>query len=285
VTRQAGHDSGAAHRGTRLKALRAFSPGQSAKLHRLWLRPSGKKTSILPAPLAFPAVLGFEPAKWERSIFASLLDSSFDLDRRSFQKVRCLVSESWKVLLVVLAVIVVLYLANHPEILRNSISQSDEIGSGPSSGGESPELNASDLRGRIRAASHYALEVQSRLDAYKARFDCPEATLLDRAFLDPDGALAIHPLRKDWYSIRSELPQFLEKHRTYQDLLQRAESEIMLSQAKVKEHWTLPERADAWSRSLDDAITQRTRKLPLFTRVAHQLAAQLNAPKRRTSRP
>src|SRR5439155_26655019 len=166
------------------------------------------------------------------------------------QKVRCLVSESWKLLLVVLAVIAVLYLANHPEIVRNLTSQSDEIGSGPSSGGESPELNASDLRGRIRAASHYALEVQSRLDAYKARFDCPESTILDQAFLDPDGPLAIHPLRKDWYSIRSELPQFLEKHRTYQDLLQRAESEIMLGQAKVKEHWTLPERANAWSRSL-----------------------------------
>jgi len=262
-----------------------FSPGQSAQLHGLGLRPFAKKALILPEPLARPAVLGFEPAKWERSIFPSLLDSAFDFDRRSFQRVRWPVSVSPKALLVVLAILVALYLANHPEVVRNFVSPFEEISSAPSSGGESPELNASDLRGRIRAASHYALEVQSRLDAYKARFDCPEATLLDRAFLDPDGALAIHPLRKDWYSIRSELPQFLEKHRTYQDLLQRAESEIMLSQAKVKEHWTLPERADAWSRSLDDAITQRTRKLPMFTRVAYQLATQLNAQKRRTTKP
>lgn len=192
---------------------------------------------------------------------------------------------SWKPTLVVLGIIVAFYLGSHPETVRGWISSLDDERSGRNSPAESPDLNAADLRGRIREASQYALEVQSRLDAYKARFDCPEAMLLDRAFLDPDGPLSIHPLRKEYYAIRTELPEFIEKHRVYQDLLRRAESEIMVSPAKLKEHWTLPERAMSWSQTLDDAITQRSRKLPMFTTVAHQLAAQLKAQERRMSKP
>jgi len=192
---------------------------------------------------------------------------------------------SWKLWLIVLAIIAAFYLGCHPEVIRGLINWFEDDNGSRSAVTESPELSTADLRGRIREASQYALEVQARLDAYKARFDCPEAMLLDRAFLDTDGPLSIHPLRKEWYAIRTELPQFVEKHRAYQDLLRRAESEIMQNPAKVKEYWTLPERANAWSHSLDDAITQRTRKLPMFTVVAHQLAAQMNIQERRGSKP
>jgi hypothetical protein len=193
--------------------------------------------------------------------------------------------KSWKTWLVILGLIVAFFLGAHPEIVRSWIDSfgANERGRGPR--GEGPELNAADLGGRIREASQYALEVQSRLDAYKARFDCPEAMLLDRAFLDRDGPLALHPLRKDWYTIRAELPQFLDKHRIYQDLLRQAEAEVVLSPENVRKHWTLPERANSWSRSLDDAITQRSRKLPMFTVVARRLSAQLQAQERRMRKP
>jgi hypothetical protein len=192
---------------------------------------------------------------------------------------------SWKIWLIILGIIVAFYLGSHPEIIRGWINAFEGTDGSSSAATENPELTTADLRGRIRDASQYALEVQARLDAYKARFDCPEAMLLDRAFLDTDGPLSIHPLRKEWYAIRTELPQFLEKHRAYQDLLRRADSEIMQNSAKVKEYWTLPAQASAWSHSLDDAITQRTRKLPMFTVVAHQLAAQMNIQERRASKP
>jgi hypothetical protein len=162
--------------------------------------------------------------------------------------------KSWKTWLVVLGLIVAFFLGAHPEIIRSWINSSTSNEAGQSPSNEGPELNAADLGGRIREAILYAVEVQSRLDAYKARFDCPEALLLDRAFLDPDGPLALHPLRKDWYAMRASLPQFLEKHRVYRDLLQRADSEILLSSDNVRKHWTLPVRANAWSRSLDDAM-------------------------------
>jgi hypothetical protein len=193
--------------------------------------------------------------------------------------------KSWRTWLIVLGLIVAFFLGAHPEIIRSWIDSlgSNEPGQRPS--GEGPELNTAELAGRIREATQYALEVQSRLDAYKARFDCPEALLLDRAFLDRDGPLALHPLRKDWYAIRTHLPQFLEKHRVYRDLLRRAESEIMLSPENVRKHWTLPERANAWTRSLDDAITQASRKLPMFTVVARQLSAHLKAQERRMRKP
>jgi hypothetical protein len=193
--------------------------------------------------------------------------------------------KSWKTWLLVLGLIVAFFLGAHPEIIRSWIDSfgSNEPGQRP--GAEGSELNTADLAGRIREASQYALEVQSRLDAYKARFDCPEAQLLDRAFLDCDGPLALHPLRKDWYTIRADLPQFIDKHRVYRDLLHRAESEIIQSPENVRIHWTLPERANSWSRSLDDAITQSSRKLPMFTIVARQLSAQLKAQERRTRKP
>jgi hypothetical protein len=186
-----------------------------------------------------------------------------------------------KATLIVLAVLVVVFAVCNPEAVRSWLRSFDDWVSGRSPSNETPELSEAELRGRIRAARQYALEVQSRLDAYKARFDCPATELLDRAFLDPESPLALHRLRKDWYAIRRELPEFLEKHRSYQDFLQRAETEIMDNPTKVKEYWTLPERANVWSRSLADTIAQRTRKLPTFTILAQQVAAQQNAQQRR----
>jgi hypothetical protein len=144
----------------------------------------------------------------------------------------------------------------------------------PRGGGGNQELRAADLRGRLSKAEAYAQEVNSRLDAYRSRFDCDEALLLDRCFLDPDGPLAIHPLRKQWYELRSELPEYLEKHRVYLSMLREAAAD--LSPAKVDENYGLPERATAWSNYLDHAITARTRKLPMFTQVARTIKLQLN---------
>jgi hypothetical protein len=136
-------------------------------------------------------------------------------------------------------------------------------------GPDSPELRAADLRGRIKKAQAFSLEVQSRLDAYKTRFQGEEAMVLDRAFLDRNGSMALSPLRADWYELRSELPEFLEKHRKYRELLRDAASD--LSPAKVNENWTLPERANSWNQALDETITARIQKLPQFMELANQL--------------
>jgi hypothetical protein len=136
-------------------------------------------------------------------------------------------------------------------------------------GPDSPELRAADLRGRLKKSQAFSLEVQSRLDAYKARLEGWEAAVLDRAFLDRTGTMALSPLRAEWYELRSELPEFLEKHRKYRELLREAQSD--LSPAKVNENWTLPERANNWNQALDETITARIQKLPQFMELANQL--------------
>ena len=106
---------------------------------------------------------------------------------------------------------------------------------------ETPELQAADLRGRLRTAEAYTLEVNSRLEAYKARFESPDAQLLDRVFLDPDGYCSTHPLRKDWYEMRRELTEYLEKHRVFLTLL--SGSEIEHVQPRKGRHLLEPARA------------------------------------------
>ncbi len=138
---------------------------------------------------------------------------------------------------------------------------------------ESPELRAADLRGRLRKAEAYTLEVSSRLDAYRARFDCPEAQLLDRVFLDPDGYLSVHPLRREWYAMRMELPEYLEKQKVFLTLLREARSD--LTPDKVTQNWTLPERATAWNDYLAEAIAARTRKFPMFDNVVRRVQFDL----------
>jgi hypothetical protein len=194
-------------------------------------------------------------------------------------------STKTKAILIVIAVLLIVYSLCNPDQVRWMLDWTGDGQRERPPRTESPELSEAELRGRLRAARQYGLELQSRLEAYNARFTCPEAELLDRAFLEPDGILALDPRRRDWYSMRTELGELLEKHRVYQNRLLLAESEIPGNPAKVREYWTLPERANAWGYSLDDVIARRARKLPTFTVIAKQLAtlqrAQRKAQRRR----
>src|SRR5262249_47029788 len=132
------------------------------------------------------------------------------------------------------------------------------------------DLDRAELKGRLEHALSYAKEVQSRLDSYKALFSCPASQLLDEAFLEPSSPLSIHPLRKDWYEMRPELTEYLEKHRHYVQKCRAAISAVSRPE-KAEEWMDFPDECIAWSSELDEAITERTRKLPLFTRVAVEL--------------
>jgi hypothetical protein len=171
----------------------------------------------------------------------------------------------WKTALIVAAVLAGAFVCFRAETVIDFLK-----GRGGKGGNDwpPPDLSEAQLRGRLRQASQYHAEVASRLDAYRARFDCEAALVLDAAFLDPDGALAVHPLRKEWHEMRRELSEFLEVDAFYREILDRAEAEIAGNPAKVAEYGALPGRAMSWSRSLDDAISQRIRKLPKFTRLA-----------------
>src|SRR5690349_18460583 len=82
-----------------------------------------------------------------------------------------------------------------------------------------PELRAADLRGRLKKAESYCRECESRLTAYQARFQGPESDLLDLCLLEPDGPLALSNYRSEWYEMRRELSDFLERHRKFLQLL------------------------------------------------------------------
>jgi hypothetical protein len=167
----------------------------------------------------------------------------------------------WKTALIAAAVVAAVSLLVRPEWLQELLRVRD--GKGGDEG-----YRESQLRGRIRQAAQFHSEVGSRLDAYKARFDCEAAAVLDEAFLDTTGVLAVHPLRKEWYELRRELSEFLETHEYYRQALAHAEAEIMGSPARVADYNTLPGRAMAWDRLLDQAITERVRKLPKYTELA-----------------
>jgi hypothetical protein len=70
------------------------------------------------------------------------------------------------------------------------------------------------------------------------------------------------------------LSEFLETHEYYTQALAHAEAEITGSPARVADYNTLPARAMAWDRSLDQAITERVRKLPKFTQLAQLIISK-----------
>ena len=140
---------------------------------------------------------------------------------------------------------------------------------GTRSQGDNPELRMADLRGRLHASEEYSLEVSNRLDAYQTRFNSPDAQLLDEVFLDPQGYCSVHPLRREWAQMRSELREFTEKHSVF--LKQLREAAADLTPDKVDQYWTLPERANAWSKYLDDAIRQRSSKFAMWDQVVRRV--------------
>jgi hypothetical protein len=162
-----------------------------------------------------------------------------------------------------LIVLALFFLGTNPEIVKR-VTQSYKSHDPPT------DLERAELKGRLEHALSYGKEVQSRLDAYKARFDCREAQLLDEAFLEPTGPLALSPLRKDWFEARRTLTEYLEKDRLYMQKCRTAISAVSRPD-KAEEWMDFPEEFMAWSAELDEAITERTRKLPLFTRVALEL--------------
>ena len=177
----------------------------------------------------------------------------------------------WKTALIAAAVVAAVTLLVRPEWLQELLRVRDGKGGDD---GPIPGLRESQVRGRIRQAAQFHTEVGSRLDAYKARFDCEAAAVLDEAFLDTTGVLAVHPLRKEWYELRRELSEFLETHEYYRQALDHAEAEVMGNPARVADYNTLPGRAMAWDRSLDQAITERVRKLPKYTELARLIMSK-----------
>jgi hypothetical protein len=132
------------------------------------------------------------------------------------------------------------------------------------------DLDRADFKGRAQQAYALCKEVQSRLEAYNARFNCPEAQLLDQAFLEPSSPLSIHPLRKEWFEMRREISEYLTKHRLY---TQKCRAAIAAAghPDKVEELQDFPEECMAWSADLDRAISERIQKLPMFDQVVLQL--------------
>jgi hypothetical protein len=171
--------------------------------------------------------------------------------------------QHWKTALIVAAGVAVVVLYLRPHILDGF--------TGPEKPGDDSALKEAQLRGRLGQAAQFHSEVGSRLAAYKARFDCEAAAVLDEQFLDPHGALSLHPLRGAWFETRRELSEHLEVYEYWSELIAKTDAEIAGNPAKVELYATVPARATSADKRLDAAIKSRAQTLPRFTVLAQQL--------------
>jgi hypothetical protein len=177
------------------------------------------------------------------------------------------------------AVLLVLYLSNNPGALKGISRWMSNPGGGGYPGRE--RVSRAELAGKLDKALLFATEVNDRLSAYKAQFDCPDGQLLDSLFFD--GALANHPLRPTWWELRRELPEIVRKHQALLEVLNKARASV--SRGEDIQTWEdLPEEAEQASRELDAAIRDRNRKVFQFAVLVNQIKLQMAIQERRNRR-
>jgi hypothetical protein len=177
------------------------------------------------------------------------------------------------------AFLLFLYLANNPGALKEVSGWARNLGSGGYPGRE--KVSRAELAGKLDKALLFATEVNERLSAYKAQFDCPDGQLLDSLFFD--GALANHHLRPTWWELKRDLPEFVRKHQALIEVLNRARASV--SRGEDIQTWEdLPEEAEQASRDLDAAIRDRNRKVFQFAVLVNQIKLQMAIAERRNRR-
>ena len=143
------------------------------------------------------------------------------------------------------------------------------------------KVSRAELAGKLDKALLFATEVNDRLSAYKAQFDCPDGQLLDSLFFD--GALGNHQLRPIWWELRRELPEFVRKHQALIEVLNKARTGV--SRGEDTQTWEdLPDEAEQASRELDAAIRDRNRKVFQFAVLVNQVKFQMAIQERRNRR-
>jgi hypothetical protein len=175
--------------------------------------------------------------------------------------------------------LLLLCLANNPGALRGVSGWARNLGGGGYPGRE--KVSRAELAGKLDKALLFATEVNERLIAYKAQFDCPDGQLLDSLFFD--GGLANHHLRPTWWELRRELPEFVRKHQALIEVLNKARASV--SRGDDIQAWEdLPEEAEQESRELDTAIRERNRRVLQFAVLVNQIKLQMAIQERRSKR-
>ena len=171
-------------------------------------------------------------------------------------------------------VIGALFLDTHLDALQSIFHGSKKPG-GPGS----DKLNIAEVRGKLEHAELIGVEVKARLSALDARCQGELPALLDDAFLSDTGVLSVHPMRKEWFALRRDIPEWTLKHDQY--LTEIHKFMHTLSATNQEEASELADESLAWSALLDKQISKKIAMLPKFDAVARQLLGeQPNFPRR-----
>ena len=133
------------------------------------------------------------------------------------------------------------------------------------------KLERAEVLGKLQHGLMLLEEVKSRLSAYESQFQGPDAQALDAMCFEEGGLFANqHQLRARYFVLRSEAPQWTQKHDAYIVALRRGVSEVSHSD-DLEGLSNLADEAVEWSNGLDRDIADRNRKLASFVMTLRRL--------------